>query len=176
MNIQRIVMLLMLTLLFGCSGTPAGLSPVTDFDLNRYQGLWYEIARLDHSFERGLSEVTATYSLNQDGSVKVINRGYDAGKKEWKEAQGKAKFVSTPTTGHLKVSFFGPFYGGYNVLVLDKAYQYALVSGPDRSYLWVLSRTPQLPTATYQTLVEQAKQMGFATEQLLQVTHTAKQP
>ena len=175
MNIQRIVTLLMLTLLFGCTGTPTGLSPVTDFDLNRYQGLWYEIARLDHSFERGLSQVTATYSLNPDGSVKVLNRGYDANKQEWKEAQGKAWFVSSPTIGHLKVSFFGPFYGGYNILILDQAYQYALVSGPDRDYLWILSRTPKLPTATYQTLVAQAKQMGFATEQLLQVTHTVKQ-
>ena len=173
MHIQRTLILLVLASLLGCTGTPSGLSPVTDFDLNRYLGHWYEIARLDHSFERGLSEVTATYSLNQDGSVKVLNRGYDANKQEWKEAQGKAWFVSAPSIGHFKVSFFGPFYGGYNVLILDKAYQYALVSGPDRDYLWILARTPQLPEATYKRLVEQAKQMGFATAQLLRVSQTA---
>ncbi|MGL4206593.1 MAG: lipocalin family protein [Aeromonadaceae bacterium] len=176
MLIQRTLMLLVLALMLGCTGTPTGLTPVHDFDLNRYLGHWYEVARLDHSFERGLSQVTATYSLNPDGSVKVINRGYDADKQEWKEAQGKAWFVSSPNIGHLKVSFFGPFYGGYNILILDQAYQYALVSGPDRDYLWILSRSPQLPEATYLNLVAQAKQLGFASEQLLRVTHTPVQP
>lgn len=162
-------LILMLSLLLGCTGTPAGLHPVAPFDAERYLGRWYEIARLDHSFERGLSQVTATYSRNQEGSIKVLNRGYDAKRQAWKEAEGKAWFVEGVDKGHLKVSFFGPFYGGYNVLVLDKEYEHALVSGPNRDYLWILARTPTLPEATYQALVQQAKAMGFASEQLLRV-------
>ena len=162
-------LILMLSLLLCCTGTPAGLHPVAPFDAERYLGRWYEIARLDHSFERGLSQVTATYSRNQEGSIKVLNRGYDAKRQAWKEAEGKAWFVEGVDKGHLKVSFFGPFYGGYNVLVLDKEYEHALVSGPNRDYLWILARTPTLPEATYQALVQQAKAMGFASEQLLRV-------
>ena len=164
-------LILMLSLLLGCTGTPAGLQPVAPFDAERYLGRWYEIARLDHSFERGLSQVTATYSRNQEGSIKVLNRGYDAKRQAWKEAEGKAWFVEGVDKGHLKVSFFGRFYGGYNVLVLDKEYDHALVSGPNRDYLWILARTPTLPEATYQALVQQAKAMGFASEQLLRVEH-----
>ncbi|WP_082888473.1 lipocalin family protein [Marinobacter sp. LQ44] len=115
----------LLLLLTGCTGLPKGIEPVTGFDQDRYLGTWYEIARLDHSFERSLSQVTADYTLNDDGSIKVINRGYNAEKGEWKEAQGRAKFVGDSEVGHLKVSFFGPFYASYVVFELDDDYSTA---------------------------------------------------
>jgi apolipoprotein D and lipocalin family protein len=126
-------LLLVLTLfLSACTGTPDGVKVVTGFEADKYLGTWYEIARLDHSFERGLEKVTATYSKREDGGIKVINRGYNPVKQEWKEAEGKAYFVETPDIGKLKVSFFGPFYGGYNIIELDKSYyNYAMGVGPD---------------------------------------------
>lgn len=161
-----------LALQSGCSGTPDGVEPVGGFELDRYLGTWYEIARLDHRFERGLSEVTATYSMREDGGVHVINRGYRRDEGEWDEAVGKAYSVGDPDTGHLKVSFFGPFYGGYNVIELDKSgYQYALVAGPDRSYLWILSRTPSLASDSLKELVTTAGKLGFATSELIFVEH-----
>lgn len=160
---------LLLALLGGCTGVPDGLTPVDNFDANRYLGTWYEIARLDHRFERGLEQVSAHYSLNPDGSIKVINRGYDPEQRQWQQAEGTAKFVGEPTIGQLKVSFFGPFYGGYNVLQLAPDYRYALISGPDRDYLWILARTASLPEQDLKFLVAEAQRMGFATEQLIYV-------
>ncbi len=162
-------LVMLLALLCGCSGIPAGLTPVKNFDANRYLGTWYEIARLDHRFERGLEQVTAHYSLNPDGSIKVINRGYDPEQRHWQQAEGTAKFVDSPTVGQLKVSFFGPFYGGYNVLQLAPDYRYALVCGPDRDYLWILARSPSLPEQDLKFLVAEAQRMGFATDQLIYV-------
>lgn len=165
-----------LALLGACSatGTPDGLEPVSGFELERYLGTWYEVARLDHRFERGLTRVTATYSLREDGGVRVVNRGYDGESGEWDEAVGKAYFVGANDIGHLKVSFFGPFYGGYNVVELDKqGYQYSLVAGPDRSYLWILSRTPALSPERLRMLVDRAAELGFPTEQLIFVDQNA---
>lgn len=123
-------------LLTGCVGLPENVKPVDDFNADKYLGKWYEIARLDHSFERGLSKVSASYSLRDDGGIRVLNRGYDAQKQQWKEAEGKAYFMNGADQGYLKVSFFGPFYGSYIVFELDhENYQYSLVSGPDKSYL-----------------------------------------
>lgn len=154
----------------GCAGAPDGVEVVTDFELNRYLGTWYEIARLDHRFERGLSRVTANYSMRDDGGVHVVNRGYQISSEEWEEASGKAYFVGAPDVGQLKVSFFGPFYGGYNIMELDKDdYQYALVAGPDRSYLWILARSPQLDQETLDALVNMAKNAGFPTDELIYV-------
>ena len=153
-----------------CTGTPDGVTVVSGFDLNRYLGTWYEIARLDHPFERGLSNIMATYSLRDDGGVKVINRGYNVEDQEWDEADGKAYFVGDEDVGQLKVSFFGPFYGGYNVIELDKeGYQYSMVAGPDRSYLWILSRTPEMDPEVLQTLIAKARDLGFATDELIMV-------
>jgi apolipoprotein D and lipocalin family protein len=141
-------------------------------DANQYLGTWYEIARLDHSFERGLEQVTAIYSLEKDNSIKVVNRGYKTETKEWKEAIGKALFVDAANadgtrTGRLKVSFFGPFYGAYNIIELDKPYyNYALVSG-GQDYLWILSRTPQLTYPIKQELIARAKHLGYATDKLI---------
>ena len=155
-----------------CTGAPEGVDPVSGFELDRYLGTWYEIARLDHSFERGLSNVTANYTLRDDGGVKVINRGYNAEDQEWDETEGKAYFVGDADIGQLKVSFFGPFYGGYNIIELDKdGYQYSMVAGPDRSYLWILSRSPDLDDAVLERLLAKADELGFPLGELIMVEH-----
>ena len=157
-------------LLAGCLGHPPGVQPVSEFQLERYLGTWYEIARLDHSFERGLQQVTAQYSLRDDGGVRVINRGYSTEDGTWREAEGKAYFVGDRGEGHLKVSFFGPFYGSYLVFGLDhENYAYSFVAGPDHSYLWLLSRTPTVSSAVMEHFLEQAQQAGFATDALILV-------
>lgn len=167
--------LLVFLLLGGCTGAPDGVVVVKDFEIERYLGTWYEIARLDHRFERGLSQVTANYSLRDDGGVHVVNRGYNIAEDEWDEAIGKAYFVGDSNVGQLKVSFFGPFYGGYNIIELDKAgYQYSLVAGPDLDYLWILSRTPQLDEATLETLLNKARDLGFATDELIFVAQNTR--
>lgn len=170
---MRRLALLMVLVLVGCVGLPEGTQPVKGFELPRYLGQWYEIARLDHSFERGLERVTADYSMREDGGVRVINRGFDPVTGEWRQAEGRAYFLQSADVGSLKVSFFGPFYGGYHILALDQRnYQYALIAGPDRSYLWLLARTPQLDEGTYQALVGQARQLGFPVSQLIRVKQT----
>jgi len=158
----------MLILLTGCTGLPEGVQPVDRFVLDRYLGKWYEIARLDHSFERGLEQVTAEYSLRDDGGVRVINRGYSDKDKEWKEAEGKAYFVREQDEGYLKVSFFGPFYGSYVVFELDDAgYEYAFVAGPDTSYLWLLARTPEVSKEITERFIHRSGELGFDTDQLI---------
>lgn len=168
---QRIVTIVAF-LLAGCTAAPPGITPVGDFQIERYLGRWYEIARLDHSFERGLTRVSATYSLRADGGVEVVNQGYSPQAKRWKKAVGKAYFAQAPDQGHLKVSFFGPFYGAYVVFALDhENYRYALVSGPDRSYLWLLARTPDLDPAIRAELIAKAAALGFDTTRLIFVDH-----
>ena len=144
----------------GCASVPSGLTPVTGFEADRYLGKWYEIARLDHVFERGLDHVTAEYTKRPDGTIVVVNRGYDAGKKRWREAKGVARFRVNPTVGSLKVTFFWPFTGGYHVIALDRDYQWALIAGPSRNYLWILARKPQLAPEIYAHLVQQAREAG----------------
>ena len=162
----------------GCSSTspPPGIAPVTPFDLARYEGRWYEVARLDHSFERGMTDVSATYQRQSDGTVQVLNRGFDTAKNDWRQAEGKAKFTGDKNTASLKVSFFGPFYGGYHVAALDADYQWALVVGPDRSYFWVLSRTRQLAPALREQIIARAKALGIDTQALIWVTHERTDP
>jgi len=155
-------------------GTPAPLpgEPVRNFQVERYLGTWYEVARLDHSFERGLSNVTAEYTLRPDGKLRVVNRGYLDRERRWKEAVGKAYLAGEPDRGYLKVSFFGPFYGSYLVLELDQEkYRYALVAGPSTEYLWILSRTPYLEVPVLERLVGRAAALGFATKGLIRVRH-----
>jgi apolipoprotein D and lipocalin family protein len=167
---KKITLALLTFALLGCLGKPDTIQPVKSFALDRYLGRWYEIARLDHSFERGLDHVNAEYSLKDDGSVRVLNRGYDPVKKEWQEAEGKAQFVDSKNEGYLKVSFFGPFYGSYVVFGLDQQdYQYSFVSGPDTSYLWLLARTPTIPDAVMQQFLSEAKKAGFDTSKLIVV-------
>lgn len=159
--------------LTGCVGLPENVRPVDNFELNRYLGKWYEIARLDHPFERDLTHVTADYSLLDDGGVRVLNRGFSVETNSWKEVEGKAYFVNEPDQGYLKVSFFGPFYGSYIVFGLDREnYQYSLVSGPDKSYLWLLGRSPTLEDDVQAMLVEKAAASGFDTSKLIFLDHT----
>ena len=154
--------------LAGCVGMPDGVRPVTGFDLDRYLGTWYEVARLDHSFERGLTRVTAEYSLREDGGVRVVNRGYNPADGQWDEAVGKAYFVEDEDTGYLKVSFFGPFYGAYVIFELDQDdYQYAFISGPSTSYLWLLSRTPSVSPDVMNRFLERSAALGFDTDELI---------
>jgi len=164
---------LLLVLLLGLAGCatapPAGLTPVTPFDVNRYAGKWYEIARMDHSFERGLSDVSARYTVQPDGSVQVINRGFDVSRQAWKEAVGKALFTGDANRGALKVSFFGPFYGGYNVVALDPDYRWSLVVGPDLGYVWILARERQLSPAVRQQVLEKARSFGIEVDRLIWV-------
>ncbi len=160
-------------LLSGCTAVPKGVAPVTEFDIQRYMGTWHEVARLDHSFERGLTRVTAEYTLNSNGIVAVVNRGWDARRQCWKEARGRALFCGDQSTGSLKVSFFGPFYGGYHIIALDQSgYLYSMVCGPSRSYLWILSRQPVLDDAVRAGLVKQAGDLRFAVDKLIWVDQT----
>jgi apolipoprotein D and lipocalin family protein len=164
-------------LLSACTGVPEGLKPVEGFEIQRYLGQWHEIARLDHSFERGLTDVSATYSPREDGGIDVLNRGFDPGRGAWSEAKGRAYFLGSPQTASLKVSFFGPFYGGYHVIALDReTYRHALISGPSREYLWILARDKQLPDATLKSLVAQARAAGFETEKLIYVEQGRQVP
>ena len=153
--------------IFSRVSIPKGAVAVRPFDLERYLGLWYEIARMDFRFERGLSRVTARYSLAGKGVIRVENRGYDEGRDKWKESIGKAKAAGDPSEARLKVSFFGPFYSGYNVLALDPDYRYALVAGNDTRYLWLLSREPAMPAAVRERYLEMARGLGYDTERLV---------
>lgn len=159
-------------LLSACaSGLPKGITPVQDFEVDRYLGTWYEIVRLDHSFERGLSNVTARYSLMDDGRIQVINRGLQEDG-EWSEAEGTARFARDRDVGYLEVSFFGPFYGTYAVFELDEDYTRAYVAGDDRSYLWFLSRTPEVSDEQIEAFVARAEAEGFPVEELIFVDHS----
>lgn len=172
MNVRQLVPVFFTVLLSGCVKLPENIQPVTGFEADRYLGTWYEIARLDHSFEEGLSQVTAEYSLRDDGGIRVINRGYSAEEGEWQEAEGKAYFVEDRSTGYLKVSFFGPFYGAYGIFGLDKEdYSYSWVSGPDTGYLWLLARSPEISDELRERFVDRATELGFDTRELIWVEH-----
>ena len=156
----------------GCVSAPRNVTVVDDFDLDRYLGTWYEIARLDHRFERGLSDVSATYTRRSDGGVDVLNRGLNRQTNSWKEAKGRAYPVGEPGQASLKVTFFWPFYAGYNVIELDREnYRYALVCGPSKKYLWVLARSKELQEPVLNQLLARAKEYGFNTEELIFVKH-----
>lgn len=162
--------------LSACTGLPEGVKPVKNFEPDRYLGTWYEIARLDYGFERGMTNVTAEYSLRDAGEIRVINKGYDTGSGEWKEAEGKAYLVGGREEGHLKVSFFGPFYGSYAIFELDRSdYQYAFVSGNSTDYLWLLARTPSVSDDIRQSFVSQAESLGFPVGALIFVDHKQSQ-
>ena len=165
--IKKLLTLMMPFLFGGCLGVPEGVVPVKDFQLERYLGKWYEIARLDHSFERGLQRVTAEYAMRPDGGVSVTNRGYSTKQEMWKDAEGKAFFVGEPEMGHLKVSFFGPFYGSYAIFELDSDYENAFISGSSTKYLWFLSRTPQVSQELKDHFIEKAQALGFDTSGII---------
>lgn len=155
-----------------CSTIPNGVAAVKSFDKARYLGKWYEIARMDFRFERNLNNTTANYSLNDDGkSIKVQNKGFDYTTHKWKEATGKAKFVGDETTAMLEVSFFGPFYSGYNVIAIDREYRYALVAGKNLKYLWILSRETTIPETIKKEYLSLAEKSGFKIAELVWVEH-----
>ena len=172
-EMKYIISMILLTLVsFGCAtNTPSGVKVIQNFEVDRYLGTWYEIARLDHSFERGMSNVTAQYSFNDDGTIRVLNTGFKDATNKWDSAEGKAKFKGKKNEGSLKVSFFGPFYGGYHIIELSKDYEYVMIAGPSKNYLWILSRDPKLDETTYNRLVEKAKNLGFPTHELIEVKH-----
>lgn len=155
-----------------CRTIPESAVAVKPFDKSKYLGQWYEIARFDFRFERGLNNTTATYSMRDDGAIKVVNRGYDYKKEKWKSATGKAKFVGDENDAKLKVSFFGPFYSGYNVIALDKEYKYALVAGKNLDYLWILSRETVVPDKILKEYLGLAQNVGFDTNRFIWVEHT----
>lgn len=161
-------------LLSACAGNPVAAMPVTGFDSDRYLGTWYEVARLDHSFERGLSHVSATYSRREDGMIKVLNRGLKDSTGTYKDATGKAKFADESEAGtqigHLKVSFFGPFYGDYIIFDMDQIdYSRAYVSGGKDNYLWLLSRTPTISESVRQDFIQKSSALGYDTDSLIWV-------
>ncbi|MFC1659662.1 lipocalin family protein [Pseudomonadota bacterium] len=169
---KKYLTILFLLLCFGCKGIiKEEVQVVQNFNLNKYLGTWYEIARLDHKFEKGLEKVSANYSLDKKGRIIVFNQGYNPKKDKWKSVKGKAKLIdkSNPNIGKLKVSFFWPFYGDYNIIVLDKNYQYAIVTGRSKNYLWILSRNKKMDKKTLKKLVANTKKMGFETEDLIYV-------
>jgi apolipoprotein D and lipocalin family protein len=172
-NTVKSYLLILLVMVAGCTGRPDGIEPVSPFDVGRYSGEWFEIMRLDHSFERGLTNVTATYTLREDGSVGVLNRGFDRADCRWKEADGKAVFQGEPDVASLSVTFFWPFAGGYHVFALDQRdYSWALISGPSRDYFWLLARTPDLSADIRNTRVDQARAQGFPVDELILVDHS----
>ena len=160
---------------WGCTAAPQGVEVVTGLELQRYLGTWYEIARLDHAFERGLERVSATYTRREDGGITVLNRGFNPEQGTWKEAEGRAYPLNAtdPSAGaSLKVTFFWPFYAGYHIIALDKdQYTYAMVCGPKRDYLWILARQPVLDPDVLNRLIDKAAQAGFAVEDLIMVRH-----
>ena len=172
MKLQQILAAAAIVLLTNsCTGLPKGVKPVTDFDLNGYLGTWYEIGRLDHSFERGLEQVTAKYSIAEDSSIKVVNRGFSTIKNKWSEAVGRAVPVGEPNVAHLKVSFFGPFYGSYCVFELDPGGQYAFVSGANQGYLWLLARKPKVSEKVWNKFIARGTELGFRMEEVIRVKH-----
>lgn len=171
MRVKTILVSLCATFLAACTAAPEGVEPVTGFEVDRYLGKWYEIARADHSFERGLSNVTADYARNEDGTISVLNKGLKTESCEWQSADGVAEFLGPPDIASLKVTFFWPFSGGYHVFALDREnYSYALVAGPSFEYFWLLSRTPTLEAELQARLLEKAKAVGFKTDDLIFVS------
>ena len=165
------IMAVVATIFTSCVGIADGVTAVQNFNKDKYLGKWYEIARFDFRFERNLDNTTAQYSINPDGSIKVLNQGYNYVKKEWDSAEGKAKFIGSESEARLKVSFFGPFYGGYNVVDIDENYQNALIYGNSTEYMWILSRNKTIDEATKKRFIEKAKKDGFDVSKLIWVHH-----
>ena len=170
MKISRISILLLSLFAVACSKNtiPEKATAVSPFEIDKYLGTWYEIARIDFFFEKGLNNTTATYSLKDNGLIQVDNKGYDYKKDKWKQSIGKAKFVGAKDVAKLQVSFFGPFYSGYNVIALDDN-TYALVAGESLDYLWILSREKTIPEDIKTSYLNLAKEIGYDTSRLLWV-------
>jgi apolipoprotein D and lipocalin family protein len=166
---KKLLLLLSAFSLTACTGIPEGIQPISNFELPQYLGRWYEIARLDHSFEKGMQQVTATYEMREDGGVRVLNEGFLTGKNAWDQAEGKAYFVESENIGHLKVSFFGPFYGSYIIFELGESYEYAFVTSTNKSFLWLLSREPVIEQELQQRFINTVATLGYDIEALIWV-------
>jgi apolipoprotein D and lipocalin family protein len=172
---MKYILLIAALMMFGCNAQRLELTTVPDLDLEQYAGNWYEIARLPNSFEKGLKCITANYTLQNDGSVKVINSGFKIEEPtKQSTAIGKAKVVDANSPGKLKVSFQWPFYGKYWVLYIDENYTNAIVGTPSGKYLWILSRNDELNPEIIKDLVAKCKTFGFSTEKLIYVDHNCK--
>ena len=170
MKVSVGVSMALLTLVVGCTAIPDGLKPVDNFEIERYLGKWYEIARLDHKFERNMSNVSATYTASDSGGITVINRGYKEDIGKWKSIEGVARPLGNENTGSLKVSFFGPFYGGYHIIDLDRQnYSYAMVVGPSRSHFWILARNKVMDESLLNELLSKAAANGIDAKKLILV-------
>jgi len=173
MRYSRLLLIFSFLFSLSCTKTNSQMidkTTVKELDLNRYLGTWYEIARFPHSFEKDLVGVTATYSLREDGKIKVLNQGYkNTLDGELSVAEGKAKIPDKSQPGKLKVSFFWIFYGDYNVLELEENYQYVMIGSSTPKYFWILSRTPQMDAATYEMLLEKARKRGYNLDKLYKV-------
>lgn len=165
------ILLLSFLAFSSCQTIPEGAIAITPFEKEKYLGKWYEIARLDFKYEKDLNNTTAEYSIKDDGNIKVFNRGYNIKTNEWEEATGKAKFVGDEHVAMLKVSFFGPFYSGYNVIAIDPDYKYALVAGESLKYMWILSRQKTIPNDIKENYIQLAKKVGYNTSELVWVEH-----
>jgi apolipoprotein D and lipocalin family protein len=172
---KSISVLVLFLLLVGCSAIPEKINPVNNFELAKYMGQWYEIARLDHRFERGLEQVSATYSIDDKGMVQVANRGWDVDDSEWSDAVGKARFAGDADVGHLEVSFFSFFFGDYVIFELDQPdYQYAWVTGGENT-LWFLSRTPTVSDDLKQSFINTVTDYGYNADELIFVPQNLNQ-
>jgi apolipoprotein D and lipocalin family protein len=158
----------------GCRST-SKLEVVNDFEIDRYLGVWYEAARMPHGFEKNLSSVSANYSFNEDGTIKVLNRGFNDKNQKWEQIEGVAKFKGSAEEGWLKVSFFKPFYASYKILHLNSTYTEAIVTGPSYGYLWILVRDPSLTESELNELVARARALGFDSEKLIFVDQSKNQ-
>ena len=173
--LQAVAIVASLGFLSSCSSIPKGVTAYKPFEKERYLGKWYEIARIDFKYEKDLNNTTAEYSINSDGTIKVNNQGYNTKTNEWQQAIGKAKFIGSDTIAMLKVSFFGPFYSGYNVLAIDDEYKYALIAGESTKYLWILSREVNIPEEIKNKYLKIAKEIGYNTDDLVWVEHDKQQ-
>lgn len=171
--IYQFVIIVIILCFYSCGTIPKNVVAVKPFYKEKYLGKWYEIARIDFKFEKDLNNTTAEYSLRDDGKIKVENKGFNVKKEEWVQAIGKAKFVDDENIAMLKVSFFGPFYSGYNVIAIDENYKYALVAGKSKKYLWILSRENTIPENIKQEYLRIAENFGYNIDELLWVTHDA---
>lgn len=174
--ISTILAIAAIIILNSCASIPKNAKPIANFELNRYLGTWYEIARFDFRFEKNLDNTVAQYSLAENGNVNVLNSGYNYKSNKWKSASGNAKFRGSKSIAALRVSFFGPFYAGYNVLALDDSYQYALVAGKNLNYLWILSRKKNIPDDVKTNYIKIAKEIGYDTSKLIWVRQDKSNP
>lgn len=164
------LILLSVVFLFSC-GSKEELSTVSEVDLEKYAGTWYEISKLPNTFEKGLECVSATYSIKENGKINVLNQGYKTKNGTWKDISGTASVPDPAYPGRLKVTFFWPFSGDYYIIALADDYSYALVGDPSRKYLWILSKNKEMDEDVYSSLVAIAKEKGFNIDQLEKMNH-----